>query len=313
MAIDAQPAITPARCGCECKACVSSPPMPVAGSMSYCSGVWMIESCNRWPSMLSRPSLQLDADAMQMRVQSMPLAEIDGGSCVWVSCSRWPSMLSEPSLRLDADVDAFDGHCRTRRQRTLLRRHVVQVTCGHPIWPSHVASPCGQNLLRREDYARIVIGWPNHRPTWPVATVDGHCRSRRHTAPPTAGQARPGHVASPCGQPMWPAHVARICSGVRIMLALLSVGRTTGQRGQWPLSMATVAPTGHFFLGRGLLGRLGTLLRLATRTGSVGHGSVGHQNLKSRRALGVGSARAPGERWKVSTSQYHFVVARWPG
>ena len=224
-------------------------------------------------------------------------------------------MLSEPSLWLDADVDAFDGHCRTRRQRTLLRRHVVQVTCGHPIWPSHVASPCGQNLLRREDYARIVIGWPNHRPTWPVATVDGHCRSRRHTAPPTAGQARPGHVASPCGQPMWPAHVARICSGVRIMLALLSVGRTTGQRGQWPLSMATVAPTGHFFLGRGLLGRLGTLLRLATRTGSVGHGSVGHQNLKSRRALGVGSARAPGERWKVSTSQYmyHFVVARWPG
>jgi hypothetical protein len=26
------------------------------------------------------------------------------------------------------------------------------------------------------------------------------------------------------------------------MLALLSVGRTTGQRGQWPLSMVTVAP-----------------------------------------------------------------------
>jgi hypothetical protein len=40
---DAQPAITPARCGCECKACLSSPPMPVAGSMSYCSGVWMVE------------------------------------------------------------------------------------------------------------------------------------------------------------------------------------------------------------------------------------------------------------------------------
>ena len=226
-------------------------------------------------------------------------------------------MLSEPSLWLDADVDAFDGHCRTCRQRTLLRRHAVQVTCGHPIWPSHVASPCGQNLLRREDYARTVsVGrttgqhgqWPLSMAT--VAPVDTLLRPRR--ARP--GQAMwPAHVASPCGQPMWPAHVARICSGVRIMLALLSVGRTTGQRGQWPLSMATVAPTGHFFLGRGLLGRLGTLLRLATRTGSVGHGSVGHQNLKSRRALGVGSARAPGERWKVSTSQYHFVVARWPG
>jgi hypothetical protein len=60
MAIDAQPAITPARCGCECKACLSSPPMLVAGSMSHCSGVWMVESCSRWPSMLSRSSLQLD-------------------------------------------------------------------------------------------------------------------------------------------------------------------------------------------------------------------------------------------------------------
>ena len=125
-----------------------------------------------------------------------------------------------------------------------------------------------------------------------VAPVDNaHCSGA------TPSKSR---VAIPFGHPMWPAHVARICSGVRIMLALLSVGRTTGQRGQWPLSMATVAPTGHFLLGRGLLGRLGTLLRLATRTGSVGHGSVGHQNLKSRRALGVGSARAPGERWKVS-------------
>ena len=43
MAIDAQPAITPARCGCECKACLSSPPMPVAGSMSHCSGVEIVE------------------------------------------------------------------------------------------------------------------------------------------------------------------------------------------------------------------------------------------------------------------------------
>eukprot|EP01046_Picozoa_sp_COSAG06_P064124 COSAG06_NODE_15183_length_1091_cov_3.303427_1_plen_217_part_00 len=216
-------------------------------------------------------------------------------------------MLSEPSLWLDADVDAFDGHCRTCRQRTLLRRHAVQVTCGHPIWPSHVASPCGQNLLRREDYARTVslaeppANMASGHCRWPLSLPSTHCSA--HGGP---GQARPG-------QAMWPAHVARICSGVRIMLALLSVGRTTGQRGQWPLSMATVAPTGHFLLGRGLLGRLGTLLRLATRTGSVGHGSVGHQNLKSRRALGVGSARAPGERWKVSTSQYHFVVARWPG
>jgi 4'-phosphopantetheinyl transferase EntD len=43
MAIDAQPAIIPARCGCECKACLSSPPMLVAGSMSHCSGVWLVE------------------------------------------------------------------------------------------------------------------------------------------------------------------------------------------------------------------------------------------------------------------------------
>jgi hypothetical protein len=181
----------------------------------------------------------------------------------------------------------------------------VAIPFGHPMWPAHVARICsGVRIM----LALLSVGrttgqhgqWPLSMAT--VAPVDTLLRPRR--ARP--GQARPG-------QAMWPAHVARICSGVRIMLALLSVGRTTGQRGQWPLSMATVAPTGHFLLGRGLLGRLGTLLRLATRTGSVGHGSVGHQNLKSRRALGVGSARAPGERWKVSTSQYHFVVARWPG
>jgi NAD-dependent dihydropyrimidine dehydrogenase PreA subunit len=88
MAIDAQPAIIPARCGCKCKACVSSPPMPVAGSMSHCSGVWMVESCSRWPSMLSRPSLQLDADAMQMRVQSMPLVAADAGSWIDVTLLR---------------------------------------------------------------------------------------------------------------------------------------------------------------------------------------------------------------------------------
>ena len=52
-----------------------------------------------------------------------------------------------------------------------------QARPGQAMWPAHVASPCGQNLLRCEDYARTVIGWPNHRPTWPVATVDGHCRS----------------------------------------------------------------------------------------------------------------------------------------
>jgi hypothetical protein len=62
--------------------------MPVAGSMSHCSGVWMIESCNRWPSMLSRPSLQLDADAMQMRVQSMPLFAADAGSWIDVILLR---------------------------------------------------------------------------------------------------------------------------------------------------------------------------------------------------------------------------------
>jgi len=130
-----------------------------------------------------------------------------------------------------------------------------------------------------------------------VAPVDNaHCSGA------TSSKSR---VAIPFGHPMWPAHVARICSGVRIMLALLSVGRTTGQRGQWPLSMATVAPTGHFLLGRGLLGRLGTLLRLATRTGSVGHGSVGHQNLKSRRAL---TWRGFGSRARRALEGEHFAV-----
>ena len=43
MANDTERAITPARCRCECKACLSSPPMPVVGSMSHCSGVEMIE------------------------------------------------------------------------------------------------------------------------------------------------------------------------------------------------------------------------------------------------------------------------------
>jgi hypothetical protein len=179
----------------------------------------------------------------------------------------------------------------------------VAIPFGHPMWPAHVARICSgvRIMLALYRLAEPPANMASGHCRWPLSLPSTHCSA--HGGP---GQARPG-------QAMWPAHVARICSGVRIMLALLSVGRTTGQRGQWPLSMATVAPTGHFLLGRGLLGRLGTLLRLATRTGSVGHGSVGHQNLKSRRALGVGSARAPGERWKVSTSQYHFVVARWPG
>jgi hypothetical protein len=37
------------------------------------------------PSMLSRPSLQLDADAMWMRVQSMPLFAADAGSWIDVT------------------------------------------------------------------------------------------------------------------------------------------------------------------------------------------------------------------------------------
>ena len=163
-----------------------------------------------------------------------------------------------------------------------------------------------QPLVERKLSASMVIG--GHR--WLLSLP-----STTHTRTATPSKSRA------CCQPVWPsASTSRVASPRSQNLLrredyarTVSVGRTTGQHGQWPLSMATVAPTGHFLLGRGLLGRLGTLLRLATRTGSVGHGSVGHQNLKSRRALGVGSARAPGERWKVSTSQYHFVVARWPG
>jgi hypothetical protein len=159
---------------------------------------------------------------LEHRVDSQPLVERKLSASMVIGGHRW--LLSLPST----------AHTRTATPSK-------SRACCQPVWPSasksRVASPRSQNLLWREDYARTVIGWPNHRPTWPVATVapvdNAHCSGA------TSSKSR---VAIPFGHPMWPAHVARICSGARIMLALLSVGRTTGQHGQWPLSMATVAP-----------------------------------------------------------------------
>ena len=76
-----------------------------------------------------------------------------------------------------------------------------------------------QPLVERKLSISVAIG--GHR--WLLSLP-----STTHTAP---APRRPSHVrvASPCGRllahPVWPAHVARICSSVRIMLALLLVGR----------------------------------------------------------------------------------------
>jgi hypothetical protein len=56
-----------------------------------CSGVRMVEHVDESQPMAidAQPAITpARSYAMQMRVQSMPLAEIDGGCCVWVSCSR---------------------------------------------------------------------------------------------------------------------------------------------------------------------------------------------------------------------------------
>ena len=99
---------------------------------------------------------------LEHRVDSQPLVERKLSASMVVGGHRW--LLSLPSTT----------HTRTATPSK-------SRACCQPVWPSastsHVASPRSQNLLRREDYARTVIGWPNHRPTWPVATVDGHCRS----------------------------------------------------------------------------------------------------------------------------------------
>jgi hypothetical protein len=134
-----------------------------------------------------------------------------------------------------------------------------------------------------------------------VAPVDNaHCSGA------TSSKSR---VAIPFGHPMWPAHVARICSGVRIMLALLSVGRTTGQHGQWPLSMATVAP-------------VDTLLRpRRARPGQAGPGHVASpcgQNLLrcedyARTVIGWPNHRPT---WPVATvdghCRSHWPLFSWP-
>ena len=134
-----------------------------------------------------------------------------------------------------------------------------------------------------------------------VAPVDNaHCSGA------TPSKSR---VAIPFGQPVWPTRVARICSGVRIMLALLSVGRTTGQHGQWPLSMATVAP-------------VDTLLR--PRRARPGQARPGHvasprsQNLLRREDYARTVIGWPNHRptWPVATvdghCRSHWPLFSWP-
>ena len=118
---------------------------------------------------------------LEHRVDSQPLVERKLSASMVIDGHRW--LLSLPST----------AHTRTATPSK-------SRACCQPVWPSasksRVASPRSQNLLWREDYARTVIGWPNHRPTWSLSPPSTHCFGEPGRA---AGQARPrrssAHIA----------------------------------------------------------------------------------------------------------------------
>ena len=86
---------------------------------------------------------------LKHRVDSQPLVERKLSISVAIGGHRWPSVATVTPID-----NAHCSHATPSKSRA----------CCQPVWPSastsRMASPRGQNLLRREDYARTVIGWP---------------------------------------------------------------------------------------------------------------------------------------------------------